>query len=160
MLRDKVQLAAQESAHVGNGTLRCRCASVGVMEALLEEGCIIVATSNRAPWDLNRHGLHEDLFGHFVQNLLGACHPYQLSAEQDYRRLLVRGTVLDFLHWAEWVVQAVSTAVTVYLHRNLDVTPAKVCFLALLLVIGAQQFLVQSAIQLNVVCDDRRQILQ
>ena len=62
---------------------------VGVMEALLEEGCIIVATSNRAPWDLNRHGLHEDLFGHFVQNLLEACQPYQLSAEQDYRRLLV-----------------------------------------------------------------------
>jgi len=60
-----------------------------VMEALLEEGCIIVATSNRAPWDLNRHGLHEDLFGHFVQNLLEACRPYQLSAEQDYRRLLV-----------------------------------------------------------------------
>ena len=59
------------------------------MEALLEEGCIIVATSNRAPWDLNRHGLHEDLFGHFVQNLLDACQPYQLSAEQDYRRLLV-----------------------------------------------------------------------
>ena len=59
------------------------------MEALLEEGCIIVATSNRAPWDLNRHGLHEDLFGHFVQNLLEACQPYQLSAEQDYRRLLV-----------------------------------------------------------------------
>ena len=63
--------------------------SAGVMEALLEEGCIIVATSNRAPWDLNRHGLHEDLFGHFVQNLLQACQPYQLSAEQDYRRLLV-----------------------------------------------------------------------
>lgn len=40
--------------------------------------------------DLNRHGLHEDLFGHFVQNLLEACQPYQLSAEQDYRRLLVR----------------------------------------------------------------------
>lgn len=62
------------------------------MEALLEEGCIIVATSNRAPWDLNRHGLHEDLFGHFVQNLLEACQPYQLSAEQDNRRLLVLHT--------------------------------------------------------------------
>lgn len=62
------------------------------MEALLEEGCVIVATSNRAPWDLNRHGLHEDLFGHFVQNLLEACQPYQLSAEQDYRRLMVKST--------------------------------------------------------------------
>lgn len=68
----------------------------GVMEALLEEGCIIVATSNRAPWDLNRHGLHEDLFGHFVQNLLQACQPYQLSAEQDYRRLLASDTATAF----------------------------------------------------------------
>lgn len=68
----------------------------GVMEALLEEGCIIVATSNRAPWDLNRHGLHEDLFGHFVQNLLEACRPYQLSAEQDYRRLLASDTASAF----------------------------------------------------------------
>ncbi len=71
----------------------------GVMEALLEEGCIIVATSNRAPWDLNRHGLHEDLFGHFVQNLLEACRPYQLSAEQDYRRLLVHTTLHSLLLW-------------------------------------------------------------
>ena len=59
------------------------------MEALLEKGCIIVCTSNRAPWELNRHGLHEDLFGHFIQNLLQACEPFQLSAEKDYRRLLV-----------------------------------------------------------------------
>ena len=59
------------------------------MEALLEKGCIIVATSNRAPWELNRHGLHEDLFGHFVQNLLLSCEPFQLSAEKDYRRLMV-----------------------------------------------------------------------
>jgi chromosomal replication initiation ATPase DnaA len=72
-------------------------AFLGVMEALLEEGCIIVATSNRAPWDLNRHGLHEDLFGHFVQNLLEACQPYQLSAEQDYRRLLVHITLCSLL---------------------------------------------------------------
>ena len=65
----------------------------GVMEALLEKGCIIVATSNRAPWELNRHGLHEDLFGHFVQNLLQSCEPFQLSAEKDYRRLMVNGSL-------------------------------------------------------------------
>ena len=83
------------------------CAFVGVMEALLEEGCIIVATSNRAPWDLNRHGLHEDLFGHFVQNLLGACQPYHLSAKQDYRRLLVCSTVHLLLSLG-WICQASS----------------------------------------------------
>jgi AFG1-like ATPase len=43
--------------------------AVGVMEELLEEGCVIVATSNRAPWELNSHGLHEDLFGHFQTQL-------------------------------------------------------------------------------------------
>lgn len=58
------------------------------MEALLEEGCIIVATSNRAPWDFNRHGLHEALFSHFVARLLQACDVVELSAQQDYRRLL------------------------------------------------------------------------
>ena len=58
------------------------------MEALLEEGVIIVATSNRAPWELNRQGIHEDLFQHFVQRLLHATAPYELSSEQDYRRVL------------------------------------------------------------------------
>lgn len=61
----------------------------GVMEALLEEGCVIVATSNRAPWDLNRQGLHEDLFQHFMQRLLQSCDVLPLSAQQDYRRLLL-----------------------------------------------------------------------
>eukprot|EP00884_Botryococcus_braunii_P008027 jgi/Botrbrau1/17225/Bobra.0621s0003.1 len=61
----------------------------GVMESLLEEGCVIVATSNRAPWDLNRQGLHEDLFEHFTQRLLQSCDVLPLSAEQDYRRLLL-----------------------------------------------------------------------
>lgn len=60
----------------------------GLMEALIQEGCVVVATSNRAPWELNRHGLHEDLFDHFVSNLLASCDVVQLDAEQDYRRLI------------------------------------------------------------------------
>ncbi len=39
----------------------------GLVEVLTAEGCTVVATSNRPPWDLPRHGLHEDMFGHFVQ---------------------------------------------------------------------------------------------
>ena len=26
----------------------------GLMEALMDDGCVVVATSNRAPWELNR----------------------------------------------------------------------------------------------------------
>lgn len=62
-------------------------AAAGVFEALLEEGCVVVATSNRAPWQLNRFGLHEDLFTHFVDKLLQTCDPVELSSQQDYRRL-------------------------------------------------------------------------
>ena len=58
------------------------------MEALLEEGVVIVATSNRAPWELNRQGIHEDLFQHFVHRLLQATAPFELSSAQDYRRLM------------------------------------------------------------------------
>ena len=66
----------------------------GIFEALSEEGTVIVATSNRAPWDLNRHGVHEDLFTHFQRHLLSVCHPFHLSAETDYRRLLGGAQVL------------------------------------------------------------------
>ncbi|KAK9816417.1 hypothetical protein WJX72_000026 [[Myrmecia] bisecta] len=60
----------------------------GVMEALLAKGCVIVATSNRAPGALNRQGLHEDLFHHSTQRLLQACDVLHLACDQDYRRML------------------------------------------------------------------------
>ena len=31
----------------------------GVMEELVAEGAVIVTTSNRPPWELQDHGLHE-----------------------------------------------------------------------------------------------------
>jgi predicted ATPase len=43
----------------------------GLFEALVAEGCVVVATSNRAPWELPRHGLHEDMFSHFVDTWVG-----------------------------------------------------------------------------------------
>ncbi|KAL4857708.1 AFG1-like ATPase [Chlorella vulgaris] len=60
----------------------------GLVEALVAEGCVIVATSNRAPGELDRHGLHEHLFTHFVASLELACDVISLSSDQDYRRLL------------------------------------------------------------------------
>ena len=58
----------------------------GVLEALVEAGCVIVATSNRAPWELSGQGSNEDLFARFQATLLSACEPFALSAAQDYRR--------------------------------------------------------------------------
>jgi predicted ATPase len=54
----------------------CMCLQVGdvfsatalkaLLEALTAEGCVVVTTSNRHPADLPRHGLHEAMFGHFL----------------------------------------------------------------------------------------------
>ncbi len=57
----------------------------GVMEALMDFGTVIVCTSNSSPYDLNRHGVHEDLFSQFTERLLKACTPVELSANEDYR---------------------------------------------------------------------------
>jgi hypothetical protein len=57
------------------------------VEALLAEGCVVVATSNRAPRQLERHGLHEALFSHFVDSLEAACDVVALEGGRDYRRL-------------------------------------------------------------------------
>ena len=60
----------------------------GLVEVLMEEGCVVCATSNRAPWELSASGLHEDLFAHFLASLQSACRPVLLSSQHDYRRLL------------------------------------------------------------------------
>ncbi|PSC70423.1 lactation elevated 1 isoform X1 [Micractinium conductrix] len=60
----------------------------GLLEALHAEGCVVVATSNRAPSELDRHGLNEVMFDHFISSLHAACDVVPLNAEEDYRRLL------------------------------------------------------------------------
>jgi predicted ATPase len=56
-------------------------------EAALGDGGVLLTTSNRAPEGLSRHGLHEDLFTHFVETLKGGCDVLELSAGKDYRRV-------------------------------------------------------------------------
>uniref|UniRef100_A0A061S3B3 Lactation elevated protein 1-like n=1 Tax=Tetraselmis sp. GSL018 TaxID=582737 RepID=A0A061S3B3_9CHLO len=60
----------------------------GLLEVLSSEGTVMVMTSNRSPDELNSHGLHEDLFNHFVQSLKAACEPVEVSSGIDYRRLI------------------------------------------------------------------------
>ena len=38
---------------------RVRIPTAGIMEELVAEGAVIVTTSNRPPWELQDHGLHE-----------------------------------------------------------------------------------------------------
>ncbi|GBF94229.1 hypothetical protein Rsub_06499 [Raphidocelis subcapitata] len=57
-----------------------------LFEALTSEGCVVVATSNRAPHELPRHGLHEAMWEHFLASLLAGCDALRLSAAEDYRR--------------------------------------------------------------------------
>lgn len=56
----------------------------GIFEALMDSGIVVVATSNRAPWDLNNYGVHEAIFNRFKQRLLEACTPVCLET-LDYR---------------------------------------------------------------------------
>jgi predicted ATPase len=55
-------------------------------EAALADGGVLLATSNRPPGALARHGLHEELFAHFVGALRGGCDVVELSSARDYRR--------------------------------------------------------------------------
>lgn len=57
----------------------------GMLEALLDQGTIVVCTSNSSIRELNRHGVHEDLFSGFQERLMSVCDEVELSAQQDYR---------------------------------------------------------------------------
>ncbi|MEW5309365.1 MAG: hypothetical protein WDW38_001259 [Sanguina aurantia] len=63
----------------------------GIFEALNASGCVVVCTSNRQPHELPRHGLHESMWTHFVQMLVNRHDIVELSSEEDYRRLLLKG---------------------------------------------------------------------
>jgi predicted ATPase len=54
------------SFHVQVGDVFSAAALKALLEALTAEGCVVVTTSNRHPADLPRHGLHEAMFGHFL----------------------------------------------------------------------------------------------
>ncbi len=49
----------------------CAVYPQGLVEALTSAGCVLLCTSNRAPGELPRHGLHEDVWAHFIQTCVG-----------------------------------------------------------------------------------------
>lgn len=61
-------------------------AAAGIFEALIDTGTVIVATSNRPPWELNHFGVHEAIFNQFKKRLQAACPAIEVSCP-DFRRL-------------------------------------------------------------------------
>lgn len=62
-----------------------------LFEALIREGVVIVATSNRAPDDLYRDGLNRQLFLPFIARLKTALDIEPLDGPTDYRLMRLKG---------------------------------------------------------------------
>ncbi|CAI5967268.1 unnamed protein product [Closterium sp. NIES-65] len=50
-----------------------------LLQRVLLRGVVLVATSNKAPWELNQDGLQQELFQAFVSTVKGSCHVLPLS---------------------------------------------------------------------------------
>ncbi|KAL2318088.1 hypothetical protein Fmac_031964 [Flemingia macrophylla] len=62
----------------------------GILSRLLNSGTIIVATSNRAPKDLNEAGMQKEIFQKLVSKLEKHCEKVLIGSEIDYRRFIAQ----------------------------------------------------------------------
>ncbi|KAI3454196.1 hypothetical protein Pfo_010859 [Paulownia fortunei] len=58
----------------------------GIVSRLLSTGTVLVATSNRAPRDLNQDGMQKEIFQEFLARLEEHCENVLIGSEIDYRR--------------------------------------------------------------------------
>lgn len=65
----------------------------GILSRLLSTGTVLVATSNRAPADLNQDGMQKEIFQKLVAKLDEQCDNFLIGSEIDYRRLIAKRTV-------------------------------------------------------------------
>ncbi|XP_047071285.1 AFG1-like ATPase [Lolium rigidum] len=60
----------------------------GILNRLLSTGTVLVATSNKAPEDLNQDGMQREIFLEFLSKLDETCNKILAGTETDYRRLI------------------------------------------------------------------------
>ncbi|KAF3680083.1 putative pentatricopeptide repeat-containing protein-like, partial [Capsicum annuum] len=65
----------------------------GILSRLLSTGTILVATSNRAPTDLNQDGMQKEIFQKLLKNLDKHCETVLIGSEVDYRRLIAQRSI-------------------------------------------------------------------
>lgn len=62
----------------------------GILSRLLSTGTVLVATSNRAPKDLNQDGMQKEIFQKLVSKLEKHCELVLIGSEIDYRRFIAQ----------------------------------------------------------------------
>lgn len=65
----------------------------GIISRLLSTGTVLVATSNRAPSDLNQDGMQWEIFLKFLEKLEDHCETVLIGSETDYRRLISQRSI-------------------------------------------------------------------
>ncbi|KAI3982002.1 hypothetical protein MKX01_018908 [Papaver californicum] len=65
----------------------------GILSRLLTTGTVLVATSNRAPEDLNQDGMQKDIFLKLVRKLDEHCQNVLIGSEIDYRRFIAKNSI-------------------------------------------------------------------
>ncbi|GMP94573.1 hypothetical protein CsSME_00043995 [Camellia sinensis var. sinensis] len=61
---------------------------------LLSTGTVLVATSNRAPRELNQDGMQREIFLKFVAKLEEQCENVLIGSEIDYRRIIAQSSIV------------------------------------------------------------------
>ncbi|CAO2820736.1 unnamed protein product [Amaranthus hypochondriacus] len=65
----------------------------GIVSRLLSTGTVLIATSNRAPRDLNQDGMQKEIFLKLVEKLEEHCQNVLIGSEIDYRRLISQSSI-------------------------------------------------------------------
>ncbi|CAM8895315.1 unnamed protein product [Rhodiola kirilowii] len=72
----------------------------GILSRLLSSGTVLVATSNRAPRDLNQDGMQKEIFEKLLKKFEEHCNITLIGSEIDYRRLIPQRTVEKVQYFA------------------------------------------------------------